>query len=110
MPHWVYIQLGDADRFLYVGATYNLKQRSAEHRRDTAWIGEVRRTEVFGPYSRAEARSVERILIGTLCPRYNLHHNPRNRGIATGIPFGAPNAERSAAIYAAVNARRGRVA
>lgn len=79
--NYVVYRFYDADdRLLYVGMTWNLPNRIAQHRR-TEWFKKERvRTEVVRVGPEREARRLEREAIRTESPKYNVSQNPEHRG------------------------------
>ena len=69
----VYRLRDEADRLLYVGMTWNPKERWKRHRKTKPWWGDVRRAEIECHDSDALALEAEWKAIKTEGPLHNLH-------------------------------------
>lgn len=74
-PHVVYRFFAADGALLYIGATSDLKSRTATHRTKTPWFGEVASVETENHPDRWRATSAERDAIESERPRYNFNHN-----------------------------------
>lgn len=75
-PHYIYIAWAEGDP-LYVGCSWNPAQRLASHRR-SKWVPLTTHIDIFGPYSKAEALSLEREAVWVLSPEFNSRGKKRS--------------------------------
>ena len=86
---WVYLHLADDGRVLYAGCSYAPSERERHHKAMSAWWPQVAQIKVFGPFSMAHARQIERTAIELLDPPNNIVFttrwawHPQNRNKTT---------------------------
>lgn len=72
--NYVYTLHGDKDEVLYIGETHDLDSRLASHYKTKSWWHEVKRVS-FEAVENKSAVAVEKELIKTNNPKYNINHN-----------------------------------
>ena len=76
-PHDVYSCFSSDGELLYVGMTSDLTTRLLNHKYATSWWGQVARVTHTTVQNRPAARDLERNLIQSQAPRFNVKHAAR---------------------------------
>lgn len=74
--HHVYAFYDESGVLLYIGMTWDIKERFKQHARTKPWWPDVAKKVVEPTRYRPEAIRREQSLIRTLRPKYNVRHNP----------------------------------
>lgn len=74
-PYYVYCYCDSLGTPLYIGMTYDVAKRRADHARKKSWFPLVAGCGVAGPYTWEEAFVAEAEAIREVRPLYNRYHN-----------------------------------